>query len=576
MTTDKSNQLPNRQTPHPLPNRVNLSKLKKQAKQLLRRFREGETSSLEFVDAFHPKPGQFKALHDAQLCIARSYGFSGWSELCDAVELSELSALDLTALAGEFIDLACIRYDSDDSERRYNKANRLLAEKPELTQANFISAVIAHNLEYAKNLLTQNPDLAIFKFPPRDWQALQYLCYSRIRDNSDEKIAVKTAKLLLDAGADPNSHFSAENYHFTALTGAIGEGEAGLKNQPPHQYAKELASLLLDAGAHPNDSQALYNTMFSDNGDYWFDTLRSYGLNKTHKVNWNDSDKAEFMFDYLLESSVIFKRLDRAKKLLRLGANPNAKCHYSDRSIYTLSLVKGLKKFSNAMLEAGAEAQTLSPEDQFLIAVLNQDVNSLKKIIPQYKNLLSDPELFENATPTLLQLFIEMGLDVNRQNETGKTALHTMCSHGKLDCVKFLLTQGADPKIRDHYYQANAVGHAHFRNHFKVRDYLLDHYDFVIEASACGRFNRLKEILDKTPSLVKQKGLNGNTALHVVCVWLNPGEQDQHREAIFNLLLDKGADINAQNNDGLTALQFNEKINADENLAILDQLSIFH
>ena len=43
---------------------------------------------------------------------------------------------------------------------------------------------------------------------------------------------------------------------FTALTGAFGGGEA---DQAPHPDANELARLLLEAGADPNDGQSLYN-----------------------------------------------------------------------------------------------------------------------------------------------------------------------------------------------------------------------------------------------------------------------------------------------------------------------------
>ena len=43
---------------------------------------------------------------------------------------------------------------------------------------------------------------------------------------------------------------------FTALTGASGEGEQGPVNQPPHPEWEAFARLLLDAGADPNDGQA--------------------------------------------------------------------------------------------------------------------------------------------------------------------------------------------------------------------------------------------------------------------------------------------------------------------------------
>ena len=74
-------------------------------------------------------------------------------------------------------------------------------------------------------------------------------------------------------------------YRFTALTGAFGEGEGGPVRQPPHQDCEALALLLLKAGADPNDSQALYNTMFTP-GDRCLELLLEYGLGPEAKCNW--------------------------------------------------------------------------------------------------------------------------------------------------------------------------------------------------------------------------------------------------------------------------------------------------
>ena len=73
--------------------------------------------------------------------------------------------------------------------------------------------------------------------------------------------------MLLTRGANPNAGFLYDgSYAFTALTGAFGRGE-DWHNQPPHPDVYALARLLLDAGADPNDSQTLYNRHFQDNDD---------------------------------------------------------------------------------------------------------------------------------------------------------------------------------------------------------------------------------------------------------------------------------------------------------------------
>ena len=59
-----------------------LEQLKRQAKELLAAFRAADTAAVNEITAFYddPQPATF-ALHDAQLVIARSYGFDSWPKL---------------------------------------------------------------------------------------------------------------------------------------------------------------------------------------------------------------------------------------------------------------------------------------------------------------------------------------------------------------------------------------------------------------------------------------------------------------------------------------------------------------
>ena len=96
---------------------------------------------------------------------------------------------------------------------------------------------------------------------PRAWDALLYLCNARLARRAPcDPLAC--ARLLLDRGADPKTHALMYQMPYTAITGAIGVGEAGPIAAPPHPQARALVELLLDAGADPNDEQALYNMHF--------------------------------------------------------------------------------------------------------------------------------------------------------------------------------------------------------------------------------------------------------------------------------------------------------------------------
>src|SRR6187549_2107211 len=64
-----------------------LAQMRRQAKELLRRFTAGEPDAVTEVHSHYrePDPSRF-ALHDAQLVIARSHGFASWPRLKSFVD----------------------------------------------------------------------------------------------------------------------------------------------------------------------------------------------------------------------------------------------------------------------------------------------------------------------------------------------------------------------------------------------------------------------------------------------------------------------------------------------------------
>jgi hypothetical protein len=96
-----------------------LNQLKRQAKELLAAFNAGEPDAVAEVNAhYHDADPASFALHDAQLVLARSYGFDSWPKLkayadgvtagrlCDAVERGEVAtAGDMLARRPEIVNL---------------------------------------------------------------------------------------------------------------------------------------------------------------------------------------------------------------------------------------------------------------------------------------------------------------------------------------------------------------------------------------------------------------------------------------------------------------------------------------
>ena len=96
----------------PLPSRPNLEMQQKRAKNLLRAAASGQPDAWQRIRALHPHPPALSAfaLADAQLVIARGYGFESWPALRRKIEsltktpveqfLSALRAADVEAVAG--------------------------------------------------------------------------------------------------------------------------------------------------------------------------------------------------------------------------------------------------------------------------------------------------------------------------------------------------------------------------------------------------------------------------------------------------------------------------------------------
>jgi len=82
--------------------RPDLQQLKRQAKELLRRFAAGKPEAFVEVQAHYRAADASKfALHDAQLVIARSYGFESWPKLKAYVDGVTIKHLAQAVCAGD-------------------------------------------------------------------------------------------------------------------------------------------------------------------------------------------------------------------------------------------------------------------------------------------------------------------------------------------------------------------------------------------------------------------------------------------------------------------------------------------
>ena len=467
----------------PLPNNPSLENLRKQAKSMRKNVLANDASARARVLEFHPHAEEAisrLSLSDAQLVIARSHGFASWSRLKQHLEVvdqylwsapSEPSADDDSqTTADRFINLACLTYGDDWTERR-DQARELLAAHPSLSDENIYTAATVGDVAVVKRMLNAGPTLAGTRGGPRKWEPLLYATYSRLNSVADGHSTLEVARVLLQHGADPNAGRLWEgHYLFTALTGAFGEGERGPINQPEHQYCYQLARLLLEAGADPNDGQALYNRMFT-RGTRYLELLFEFGLGKKGGV-WfrrlgDQVDTPAKMLDDQMGWAVEHNDMDRVQLLVAHGVDVNSPNNRHGRPPYELALLNNHQEIAQYLLHHGASKTSIDDVDAFAAACLAADAVQARSLLSRDATLvdrLGDrrAQLLQNAAGNdrrdAVRLMAELGFDVNEVKRTA--ALHDAAMAGHLEMVKLLIELGADPLLRDEEFEGTPLGWA--------------------------------------------------------------------------------------------------------------------
>jgi ankyrin repeat protein len=538
-----------------LPARPSLESLRKQAKKLLRLLRARDPEALERLRRSHPRPPDVASLREAQLVVAREYGFVSWAALKTHAEGAHGADPHLLEQAELFVDLACLTYSNADSPSRRRRAARLLETVPGIVGASIHAAAVVGDLGATRRLLDADPALATRGGGPRGWVPLLYLCYGRV-DGGGDPLAV--ARLLLERGADPNSRVMLDQCCFTALTGAMGEGERGLENQPPHPQARALAIALLEAGADPNDSQGLYNTMFRPSNE-WLELLLAHGLTASHMANW--SSNAMPILDYLLGQAVKDGFDERVALLLARGAGASGRDAYDHRTHHENAVIRGRHNIAELLVRHGATSVALSPRDEFRAAYLNGDIAAARALIAQHPEFRAVAAALIDAAEgghlDAVQLLLDLDFPVDARTASGETALHHAALRGHLPVARLLVERGAPVEVRDMIHHDTPVGWAAYGassgmaergQPVEVIGYLLDVTRDPLDLAMHGKVERLAALLARDPALADGRDANGNGPLHA----LRDGTPEL--EVVIDLLCRYGADVKAVNARGETPL----------------------
>jgi ankyrin repeat protein len=553
-----------------LPERPNLGHLKYQARDLLAAASAGDPSAVQRLIDHHPgfahlTLAQASArpikLADAQLLIAREYGFASWPKLKDEVEGNsrepytrildpnfEYNQERATAIFTQLADgLPSVIAQVKRCHPAYANASPAEIKKAKLTEddARLIYArdhgfsdwhAMTARLEAVNKGEVEEPFLTAFQaIKSGDSKRLKSLIEKdpslvRARGTNDNTllnlaVGVKqtaAAKVLIEAGADVTL---ANNRGWTPLHAA------GYGNQA------ELVEPLIRAGA---DVEAY------SRGDG--------GTPLAMALFWGHREAA----DALARHGVVPANLRMAAGVGRLDLvqsffekdgklTPEAGKH---RGFYRPHGGFPVWKRSNKPKEILDEA--------FTYACRSGRIEVLGYLIKMGADIDGDPYrgtglTWAAATGKLdtVRWLLDHGARINRRGSFGGpghgqaiTALHIAGQSGQMEAVKLLIERGADMSIRDQLYGGSPIGWTDHGGHAEIRDFL-GNYCMLEDATFFGYTDRVKALLDENPRSVNGRKVHGAPLLRAVT-----GDQPE----IVELLIERGADKNATDAQGKTAL----------------------
>ncbi len=165
----------------------------------------------------------------------------------------------------------------------------------------------------------------------------------------------------------------------------------------------------------------------------------------------------------------------------------------------------------------------------------------------------------ETGAIGLVAAILDIGVDVNSQNDNRETALMHAAANGSISATAFLLAKGANPNIQENINGDTALLLVLFKGHGEIANLLINHDSNNVNlvnndgiaplmiAAAKNQIDVVKLLLVKGASPNLKITVNGNTALILA---LSEG----HDEIVSLLINHANTDVNLATNKGATPL----------------------
>jgi ankyrin repeat protein len=259
------------------------------------------------------------------------------------------------------------------------------------------------------------------------------------------------ARLLLDAGADPNSH--------TIEWG--GEGQMSALYDAVERGDLELARLLLERGA-ARDDDAFYQVCEQSNTAF-LDLLYEPGFESmvNHKLDFEDATGLQWFLDrgvdvnanHCLHHAICRGRgLTIVTMLLDAGADVNLPWDRWDPGRRPLALAARCGHLAAyELLEARGASAELDPVDAAVLAVARGESVRLPRAAPpalgnprgdDHRWILGQFALLGRTD--VVRALLDAGMHVDTRGWSNFTPLDQAAMHGRAETVRLLIERGAD------------------------------------------------------------------------------------------------------------------------------------
>jgi ankyrin repeat protein len=472
----------------PVPSHPSLEQYRKQAKDLVKAHKSAAPDAVERISAHHPafagsSPQQVVdrpfQLSGAQLVIAREHGFESWRKFKSQIEALNFKRKALLANdpSAVFLEAACIPMGEWHSSGTLEAAQELLAQNPEIAQANIYVTAAVGDERGVRRILAANPKLATLKGGPHEWDALTYLCFSRYLrlDRSRSDGFVRAATALLDAGASANAGWYEANDEPMPFWESAIYGAAGLARHV------ELTRLLLDRGADPNDWETPYHVPETYDNSVMEIMVESGKLNDEsmttlllRKADWHDYGGLKYLLEHGADPNRMTRwhrtalqqalRRDNALRNIDLLLNHGADPTIINPEMGVPGVILAVRRGRGDVLESLARRAIpieLRGVDELIAACAKNDADSISAIASREPQLVHDllteggtllAEFAGNGNTEGVRLLLDLGVNVSAPYKEGdgyfeiardSSALHVAAWRARHETLKLLLERGA-------------------------------------------------------------------------------------------------------------------------------------